>query len=775
VSEVRFEEEASGPRLENGRLKLTVHLNRGTVDLTEVGSERSVISDAATSVVLAGGHIFSTRGTGFEPAGTTPVADVHGRGMALRLRRQQDEGEPEITVSLTLYDDQAFALISSEFQNSTRAPVEIASFQVLDEAKVDLGSPQYDWRFYKHGWQSWSPTLALSCSGEDVAVGPPVIAPGTQPKKRDGRFVSEMMTVLADPSTSEEILAGFISTANQFSQVWFDREPASMTATSYADGIAVPAGGKLSSERLLLLPGPEPLSKLERYGDALGREMQALPYEEVASGWCSWYYYWHGVREEQVIANLEVLSERRGELPVGFVQIDDGYQAGIGDWLTINDKFPHGMSWLVDRIHERGFKAGLWLAPFLMGANSRLYAEHPDWAVQYRPGKPSIVLQNWGQDCYALDLTRPDVLGWVESVFTAICEEWGFDYVKIDFIYAGAVDGLRHDSNVTRAQAYRRGLATIRRAVGDRFVLGCGNPIGPSIGLIDGSRIGPDVRPYWQPARHPRDAARSPMSEPSCANSIRNSITRSWMHGRLWMNDPDCLLVRDSETALTLEEVRSLATVIGMTGGMVLDSDDLTRLPEERRRIISMLLPVFGQAAVPLDLLASEMPSLLELDCGTHRVLAVFNWGDEPAEVRAALPHEPTHVFEVWEREYIGMRSGSLSLNVPPHGCKLLSLRPALDLPQVIGSTFHLLQGACELASEVWDGETLRLALRPVACREGELFVHVPQGWGSPVVECGQTVKVNDLGDGLWMLQLSLDQPLDMRLRAKAKEGGSND
>jgi len=772
VSEVRFEGWAFGPSLENERLKLTVHLNRGTFDLTEAGSERRVIHDAATSVTLTGGHTFSTRGSGFELAGTMPVADVHGRGMALRLRREQDEGEPEITVSLALYDDdQAFALISSEFRNSTRAPMEIASFQVLDEAKVDLRSPQNDWRFYKHGWQSWSPTLTLPCSGEDIAVGPPVIAPGTRPQKRDGRFVSEMVTVVVDPSTNQGMLAGFITTADQFSQVWFDREPGSMTATSYADGIAVPPGEKLSSERLLLLPGAEPLCALERYGDALGRQMQALPYEEVASGWCSWYYYWHGVREEQIIANLEMLSERRSELPVSFVQIDDGYQAGIGDWLTVNDKFPHGMRWLVDLIHERGFKAGLWLAPFLIGANSRLYAEHPDWAVQYRPGKPSIVLQNWGQDCYALDLTRPDVIAWIENLFAVICEEWGFDYVKIDFIYGGAVDGLRHDSNVTRAQAYRRGLATIRRAVGDRFVLGCGNPIGPSIGLIDGSRIGPDVMPYWQPVRRPGDAEHSPMSEPSCVNSIRNSITRSWMHGRLWMNDPDCLLVRDSETALTLEELRSLATVIGMTGGMVLDGDDLTRLPDERRRIISMLLPVFGQTAKPLDLLASEMPSLLELDCGTHRLLAVFNWGDAPVEVRVALPQEPTHVFEVWEREYAGMRSGALSLSVPAHGCRLLSVRRAVDRPQVVGSTFHLLQGACELAGEAWDGETLRLALRPVACREGELFVQLPEGWGSPVAGCAQTVKITDCGDGLWTLQLRLEQPLGITVTSQDKGG----
>src|SRR6266542_2168923 len=132
---------------------------------------------------------------------------------------------------------------------------------------------------------------------------------------------------------------------------------------------------------------------------------------------------------------------------------------------------------------------------------------------------------------------------------------------------------MRCDAEVTRAQAYRRGLEAVREAVGERFILGCWNPLGASIGLIDGARISPDVAPFWHPPGgagddvapfwHPPggagDAAHNRMSAPSALNAIRNSITRWWMHGRLWQNDPDCLLVRDSETALTPDEVQTLA------------------------------------------------------------------------------------------------------------------------------------------------------------------------------------------------------------------------
>jgi len=49
---------------------------------------------------------------------------------------------------------------------------------------------------------------------------------------------------------------------------------------------------------------------------------------------------------------------------------------------------------------------------------------------------------------------------------------------------------------VTPIQAYREGLNVIRKAVGKSFILGCGAPLLPSAGLVDGMRIGEDTAPY---------------------------------------------------------------------------------------------------------------------------------------------------------------------------------------------------------------------------------------------------------------------------------------
>jgi len=768
MSDIRLERDEGEPVLGNGLVAVRFHENTGTLDIVSRG--RAVLAGAAFATALSDGPSYTSRGSGFAIDGERQVTDALGRGLEVILRRERDEHEPDLALTVTVYGDRPQVALRMEVANRSRAALRVQALHPLDGARVDLGTAVGGWRFFEEGWQNWSVASVQPVSGEDLYMEPPVVGPMTQPPAQPGRFVADLMGAVVDPATSDGVVAGFISTADQFSQVWFDRDGAALSAASYADGITVAPGAKLASERLLIEPTRAPLDALQTYGDALAAEMEAVPWPTPVQGWCSWYYYWQGVSEESVLANLDYLTRHRRELPFEYVQVDDGYQAGIGDWLTPNDKFPHGMGYIADRIHDAGYKAGLWLAPFMMGAESQLWKDHPDWAVQYPSttaveggaAKPYVAMVNWAQECYGMDLTRPDALEWLDNVFETVFNVWGYDYVKIDFLYAGALDGIRHDPNVTRAQAYRRAIERIRGIAGDRFILGCGNPIGPSIGIMNGSRISPDVAPFWHPIKVPWEEGRSSLSTVSTFNAVRQTITRFWMHPRLWLNDPDCMLARETDTALTLPEVQTLATVIGLSGGMVLDSDNLTKLSDERRDLLSLLMPVYGKSAIPMDLFESQQPQRFELDCETHRLVAVFNWAEAPAVVSTALPNEPSHVFEVWGQECPGEVAGNVPAEIPAHGCRLYAMRKASGRPQVVGSTFHLLQGALEIASEEWDGEALRLTLRPVAKPEGEILIHVPDGFGEPVTD---GARVSKRGNGVWAAALRLDDKTELAFR----------
>jgi alpha-galactosidase len=99
---------------------------------------------------------------------------------------------------------------------------------------------------------------------------------------------------------------------------------------------------------------------------------------------------------------------------------------------------------------------------------------------------------NSGGRVHALDVTHTAALSHIVDVLRAAVG-WGFDYLKLDFIYAGALAGRRH-VETERHAAYRQAIEAIRAGVGDDvLLLACGAPVVPSLGVFDAIRVGPDV------------------------------------------------------------------------------------------------------------------------------------------------------------------------------------------------------------------------------------------------------------------------------------------
>ena len=180
---------------------------------------------------------------------------------------------------------------------------------------------------------------------------------------------------------------------------------------------------------------------------------------------------------------------------------------------------------LVARIRDSGRRVGIWVAPLTVGSESRLAREHPDWLV----GDGG---RNWGQSLHGLDVTHPAAADHLRACLHAL-RGLGIDYVKLDFLYTGALPGRRHE-DLSPVAAYRRGLTLVREALGeDAYLLGCGAPLLPSVGLVDAMRVSADVI-------NPEDDERA-SSRLRGEQAIRS---RAWQHGRFWVNDPDCLVAR---------------------------------------------------------------------------------------------------------------------------------------------------------------------------------------------------------------------------------------
>jgi alpha-galactosidase len=105
-------------------------------------------------------------------------------------------------------------------------------------------------------------------------------------------------------------------------------------------------------------------------------------------------------------------------------------------------------------------------------------------------------------------------------------------------------------------------------------------------------RIGPDVAPWWN---LPPGASSPPgyrETSPATAHALAATEARQFMHRRLWLNDPDCLMLRTEETSLAPDEISRWALAVGESGGMALVSDDLSLLGPNERALLDDVVAV---------------------------------------------------------------------------------------------------------------------------------------------------------------------------------------
>jgi alpha-galactosidase len=165
----------------------------------------------------------------------------------------------------------------------------------------------------------------------------------------------------------------------------------------------------------------------------------------------------------------------------------------------------------------------------------------------------------------------------------------GVTYFKLDFLYAGALEGRRAEE-LGGIGAYRLGMRAIRDAIGEgATIVACGAPLLPTVGLAAAVRVGPDLAPNWEP---PDGDVGQPPGRPAHLATR----ARALMRGRWWNNDPDCLLARP-EVGGRGRRARQLREMGGMaSSGDLLEDLDGWGLGVTRR----LMRPSYPEPALPV-------------------------------------------------------------------------------------------------------------------------------------------------------------------------------
>jgi alpha-galactosidase len=444
---------------------------------------------------------------------------------------------------------------------------------------------------------------------------------------------------------------GFTS-VRRFSGLFRLRPPTSLQVVVDTEGLALAPGETWDLEEFSTADGASRDAALAAIGTRLADNHPPLRSAAPPTGWCSWYCFGPRVTAQNILDTLDVIARRIPGLT--YVQIDDGYQPAMGDWLETGAAFGGDVRRVLDAIRQRGFQPAVWVAPFVAEEHSHVFQQHPQWFVKDADGSPlrsdKVTFGGWRHGpWYVLDGTHPDVHAHFERVFSTMRKEWGCTYFKLDANFWGAIHGARfHDPKATRIEAYRRGMRAILRGAGDSFILGCNHPIWPSIGLIHGSRSSNDIKRSWDRFR----------------TTAQQNLLRNWQNGRLWWNDPDAVVLTGDQPE---NEFLFHATAIYATGGMVLSGDDLTSIPEPRLAMLRKLLPPTGVPAVFDD----DTLRVGTVTLRDKRMLCLFNFDDAPQTISAALPRG-SRVTDFWSGQSLGRLDAVSITDMPPHSARLL-------------------------------------------------------------------------------------------------------
>jgi alpha-galactosidase len=427
---------------------------------------------------------------------------------------------------------------------------------------------------------------------------------------------------------------------------------------SSGEGKQLKPGETIHYEQIVLRHAGNWIDLLNQFGDAIAKEngIGRLKHADF-KGWATWDYYAYVFSADDIRENTERI--KRLSPAANLVQIDAGWYSTRGDY-AVRTNLAGGMKEIADSIKAAGMTPGIWIDGFRANSTSDVCTQHPEYFLHDQDGNLIIEVrrkEGTDRDRVYIDYSHPGARAHIAQRIRAIVEDWGFPYLKIDFMRFGlnreimrnkpAVTGIRaHDPTITDVERMRLGLQTMREAVGpDRYLLGCSAVFGPCIGYVDGMRTGGDISPRYEA-----------FPERSLAN-----LGHFYLSGRVFNGDADYLVFREAADedekvakedvkrggSMTMNEAQMWADVNKLYGSCRLSSDNLMTLRPERQALVKEVFqyPAMDET-VPLDVWrhATSKGDGFELVLarkGKAIYLGVFNWSDTPKEYTLAAFGKP--------------------------------------------------------------------------------------------------------------------------------------
>jgi alpha-galactosidase len=449
-----------------------------------------------------------------------------------------------------------------------------------------------------NGFQSWTNTKVFSTTDTQLAIHPLltyIAAPMGDyalydyPEKQG--ILHGWTYGIAQRSPQQQFLFGSINEQSGYTLVQFKVPNNTVLFKKDLKGKHLKPHKSFVALDVVMIQGTEPhiwQSYTQQFKANLPANTHSNPTQIAPqiSGFTTWYNYYTAISQKIITHNLQNFVQQN--IPIDVFQIDDGWQTFVGDWTQFNHKFPAGMHYLAQQIKQAGLKAGLWLAPFVCQKQSTIYRYHPNWLLHNAKGEAITAGYNimWQSSIYVLDFYNPKVRAYLKTVLHTLLNVWGFDLLKVDFLYAVA---LQPPPNKTRGEVMFEAMQWLRKHTPNKLLLGCGVPLGSAIGQVDYCRIGADVHLDWEMGALQKLKSRERVST---VNALQNTIFRQPLNGLVWGNDPDVAILRKEKNFLNPEQRFTLFFINQLFGSVQFISDNIALYDAQTMQLYKSQFPL---------------------------------------------------------------------------------------------------------------------------------------------------------------------------------------
>jgi len=346
--------------------------------------------------------------------------------------------------------------------------------------------------------------------------------------------------------------------------------------------------------------------------------------------------------------------------------INRGY-CTVGDWLEPNDNWPGKLERAAREIFKHGYRAGIWIAPFMVSDKSDVFKKHSDWLIRNFQDELIIEKTEGDETFYALDASHSGAKKYLSKVFESL-RKMGFIFYELDYLEWGLKDShlvKRASPAKSSVQVFRETLELIRELVGyGSLIMANRTPYMPVIGYADIVKLADQIGNSWE--------------EGGVKNIIRESYYSQYFNNILWQNNSGEIKLAENNSFTENEKI-SLALWLAFLGGTVSTSDNFIKLSNEKLELFRFLEPakIYQNAYFPY------WPSDDEIKIAVKLYKKFRSWGvlffndkDEPIKktypVFDLIEEDSIYIFN-WKPGYIIAfgKMTEVTINLMPHQSRL--------------------------------------------------------------------------------------------------------